>query len=364
MSSFRIGIVTCGGDCPGLNAVIRAVVRSANQKGWEVVGFEEGYEGLLAPARYRILVKQNTAGILCLGGTILGTSNRGRFAAKIGHGEKKLIDPALIQEAKQTLQDLQIQALVCVGGDGSLSTALQLQEAGIPVVGVPKTIDNDISATATSFGFDSAIECVADACNRLHTTATSHRRVMVLEVMGRYGGWIALYGGMAGGADMILIPEIPFHMDSLKKFILKRNELGARSSIVVVAEGARAQGEDFITQKTPHTQGESKLGGIGQRVSDEIQARTGQESRCVVLGHLQRGGQPTTTDRLLGTRFGVHAVELIEQKKFGHMVSYLNYEVGAVSIAEAVGQIKTISPQSQIIAAARATGISFGDCFL
>lgn len=363
MSKYRIGIVTCGGDCPGLNAVIRAVVRSANRLGWEVVGFEEGYEGLLAPAHYRILAKQNTAGILCLGGTILGTSNRGRFAAKVGHGEKAELDPAIIEEAKKTLKELEIQALVCVGGDGSLSTALQLQKAGIPVVGVPKTIDNDISATATSFGFDSAIECVADACDRLHTTATSHRRVMVLEVMGRYAGWIALYGGMAGGADMILIPEIPFQMKSIEKFLQARTDLGARSSIVVVAEGARPEGEDFMTQATSGARGEKKLGGIGQRVSDEIQARTGKESRCVVLGHLQRGGDPTTTDRILGTRFGVHAVELIAQKKFGHMVSYLNYEVGAVSIEEAVGQIKTISPQSQIIAAAKATGISFGDCF-
>jgi 6-phosphofructokinase 1 len=362
MSAYRIGIVTCGGDCPGLNAVIRGVVRAANQRGWEVFGFEEGYEGLLAPAKYRLLAKQNTAGILCLGGTILGTSNRGRFAAKIGHGEKHMIDPEIIAEAKKTLVDLQIDALVCIGGDGSLSTALQLQEAGVHVVGVPKTIDNDISCTATSFGFDSAIECVADACDRLHTTATSHRRVMVLEVMGRYAGWIALYGGMAGGADMILIPEIPFKMDSVEAFVNQRQAIGARSSIAVVAEGASPVGEDFMTVKSSESKtGEKKLGGIGQRVSDEIQARTRQESRCVVLGHLQRGGDPTTTDRILGTRFGVHAVELIQQKKFGHMVSYLNYEVGAVTIADAVGILKTVPPQSQIISAARATGISFGD---
>ncbi|MES2309852.1 MAG: ATP-dependent 6-phosphofructokinase [Verrucomicrobiota bacterium] len=361
MSAFRIGIVTCGGDCPGLNAVIRGVVRSANQQGWEVFGFEEGYEGLLAPAKYRLLAKQNTAGILCLGGTILGTSNRGRFAAKIGQGEKHLIDPEIILEAKKTLEELQIQALVCIGGDGSLSTALQLQDAGVNVVGVPKTIDNDLSCTATSFGFDSAIECVADACDRLHTTATSHRRAMVLEVMGRYAGWIALYGGMAGGADLILIPEIPFKMASVEAFINQRRAIGARSSIVVVAEGAFPQGEALMALKGSNKEGELKLGGIGQRVSDEIQARTGQESRCVVLGHLQRGGDPTTTDRILGTRFGVHAVELIKEKKFGHMVSYLNYEVGAVTIADAVGILKTVPPSSQIIAAARATGISFGD---
>ena len=361
MSDYRIGIVTCGGDCPGLNAVIRGVVRAANAQGWEVYGFEEGYEGLLHPPQYRLLEKRNTAGILCLGGTILGTSNRGRFAAKVGHGEKARIDVEIIQEAKRTLQELKIEALVCVGGDGSLSTALQLQEAGINVVGVPKTIDNDISCTATSFGFDSAIECVADACDRLHTTATSHRGVMVLEVMGRYAGWIALYGGMAGGADLILVPEIPFNYASVEKFIQQRRAMGARSSIAVVAEGACPVGEDFTTLKTPDLMGEKKLGGIGQRVSDEIQKRTGQESRSVVLGHLQRGGDPTTTDRLLGTRFGVHAVEMIREKKFGQMVSYLNYEVGEVSIADAVGVLKTISPQSQIIAAARATGISFGD---
>lgn len=361
MSSYRIGIVTCGGDCPGLNAVIRGVVRAANLQGWEVYGFEEGYEGLLNPPQYRLLEKRNTAGILCLGGTILGTSNRGRFAAKVGHGETHLIDPEIIEEAKQTLKELQIQALICVGGDGSLSTALQLQQAGVNVVGVPKTIDNDISCTATSFGFDSAIECVADACDRLHTTATSHRRVMVLEVMGRYAGWIALYGGMAGGADLILVPEIPFKLDSVEQFIRQRRAMGARSSIAVVAEGACPCGEDFTILRTPDKEGEKKLGGIGQRVSDEIQLRTGQESRCVVLGHLQRGGDPTTTDRLLGTRFGVHAIELIREKKFGCMVSYLNYEVGSVTIADAVGVLKRISPESQIIASARATGISFGD---
>lgn len=358
---FRVGILTSGGDCPGLNAVIRAAVHSASTLGWEVVGFLDGYEGLLAPVRYRILTPQNTTGIMATGGTIIGTTNRGRFAAKVGLGNKAQIPSEIIDEAKATLEELGIQALICIGGDGSLSTSQQLFEAGVPVVGVPKTIDNDLSATAITFGFDSAVQCVADALDRLHTTAASHRRVMVLEVMGRYTGWIALHGGLAGGADVILIPEIPFHYDKIVSYIKQRFASGAASTLIVVAEGATPAGGSLVTQSSHIQTSEKKLGGIGTQVTDELGKRIEQETRCVVLGHLQRGGNPTTLDRILGTRFGVGAIKLIEEKKFGHMVSYQNYMIGSVPISEAVNQLKRVLPDSQFIEAARAVGTIFGD---
>ena len=359
MHRFRIGVLTSGGDCPGLNAVIRATVASAHTLGWEVLGFIDGYEGLLAPVNYKILTVENTQGIMAVGGTILGTTNRGRFVAKSGHGEKAQIDQSVIDEAKKTLEDLGVRALVCIGGDGSLTTADQLFENGVPVVGVPKTIDNDLSATAMTFGFDSAVQCVADALDRLHTTAASHKRVMILEVMGRYAGWIALHGGLAGGADVILIPEIPFSYERLAAFVTKRMSGGALSTLIVVAEGACAEGADFLTVDG-ETKGEKRLGGIGNQVAHEIAERTGRETRTVVLGHLQRGGAPTTQDRNLGTRFGVGAVQLIQEKKFGHMVSYLNYQIGAVSIKEAVGQLKRVPPEGQMVQTAKAVGVNFG----
>lgn len=358
MHRFRIGVLTSGGDCPGLNAVIRATVASAHTLGWEVLGFIDGYEGLLSPVNYKILTLENTQGIMSIGGTIIGTTNRGRFVAKSGHGEKALIPQEIIDEAKKTLHDLGVRALICIGGDGSLTTADQLFENDVPVVGVPKTIDNDLSATATTFGFDSAVQCVADALDRLHTTAASHKRVMVLEVMGRYAGWIALHGGLAGAADAILIPEIPFSYERLASFVEKRMSHAA-STLIVVAEGACAQGADFLTVDGA-TKGEKRLGGIGNQVAHEIAERTKCETRTVVLGHLQRGGAPTTQDRNLGTRFGVGAVQLIQEKKFGHMVSYLNYQIGAVPIKEAVGQLKRVPPDGQMVQTAKAVGISFG----
>jgi phosphofructokinase-like protein len=356
---FRVGILTSGGDCPGLNAVIRAVVASAHTLGWEVLGFTDGYEGLLAPINYKVLTLENTQGIMAVGGTIIGTTNKGRFVAKSGHGEKALIPQPIIDEAKKTLEDLGVRALICIGGDGSLTTADQLFQNDVPVVGVPKTIDNDLSATAMTFGFDSAVQCVADALDRLHTTAASHKRVMVLEVMGRYAGWIALHGGLAGGADSILIPEIPFSYERLIAYVDKRMAGGAASSLIVVAEGAAAQGTEISTL-SGETKGEKRLGGIGSQVAHEIMERTGRETRVVVLGHLQRGGAPTTLDRILGTRFGVGAVQLIQEKKFGHMVSYLNYQIGAVPIQEAVHQLKLVPPDGQMVEAAKAIGVCFG----
>lgn len=358
MATKRIGLLTSGGDCPGLNAVIRAVVRSAEKLDWEVVGFLDGFEGLLPDSEHLILNRQNTAGIMHLGGTILGTTNRGHFMARAHHGGG--VAPDVLSKAKQTLNDLKVEGLIVVGGDGSLGIALQLFEAGLPVIGVPKTIDNDLEATAITFGFDSAISCVADALDRLHTTATSHKRVMVLEVMGRHTGWIALYGGLAGGADVILIPEIPFHLDKLADEVMRRERAGSKSSMIVVAEGA------FPVDGRPFRQsvsgGEQRLGGIGEFVCHEIAKRTGKDSRNCVLGHLQRGGAPTAKDRILGTRFGVKAVQLIAEGKFGTMVSFYNHAlVEDVPISHAVHRLRTVPPNCQIVQSARDVEIYFGD---
>lgn len=356
----KIGVLTSGGDCPGLNAVLRGVVHAATGQGWEVIGFLDGYEGLLSPVQYRVLDTTSTAGIMHLGGTILGTTNKGRFVAKVGTGDTARIDQEIIEEARETVEGLGIDCLVCIGGDGSLSTALQLQESGINAIGVPKTIDNDIEATAITFGFDSAVACVVDALDRLHTTAKSHKRVMVLEVMGRHAGWIALHGGLAGGADIILLPEIPFDMEIVCKIIKEREAKGAFNTMVVCAEGAFPKDGTLSTRKTEGP-GETRLGGIAEKVADIISRETGKDTRTVVLGHLQRGGAPTALDRILGTRFGVAAVDLIADGLYGHMVSYKNYQVDHVPIAEAVAHLKRVTPDNQILKACREVGIAFGD---
>jgi 6-phosphofructokinase 1 len=355
----RIGVLTSGGDCPGLNAVIRGVVRAATNANWEVIGFHDGFEGLLPPASYERLDVRRTAGIMHLGGTILGTTNKGHFVAKVGKGTQMAVPPDVLEKARATLNELGISVLIVIGGDGSLTTALQLERAGIPTIGVPKTIDNDLEATAMSFGFDSAVACVADALDRLHTTASSHKRVMVIEVMGRHAGWIALYGGLAGGADIILIPEIPFEFERVAEAVRQREAEGCLSTLVVVAEGACPRRGEQIQHQTGA--GEFKLGGMGERVAAEIASRTGKETRTCVLGHLQRGGAPTTLDRILGTRFGVYAVQIIAEGKTGHMVSYQNYQVQSVPIEAAVNRMKLVSPDSQMVQQARAMGIRFGD---
>lgn len=360
MAKKRIGVLTSGGDCPGLNAVLRGVVRAADNLGWEVVGFRDGYEGLLPEGGdYMVLDRRTTAGIMHLGGTIIGTTNRGHFVAKIRAGEKAAIPDEIIDKARRTFDHLGLEALVSIGGDGSLTTALQLHESGFPVIGVPKTIDNDLEATAMTFGFDSAVACVADALDRLHTTASSHKRVMVLEVMGRHAGWIALYGGLAGGADIILIPEIPFDMDRVCEQVIAREKDGCKSTMIVVAEGASPK--DGRQSRLSTASGEYRLGGVGDMVGREVEARTGKETRVCVLGHLQRGGAPTALDRILGTRFGVQAVKLIEEGKFGQMVSYHNYETLSVPIEEAVHRLRRVDPNGQMVSTARAVEITFGD---
>jgi ATP-dependent phosphofructokinase / diphosphate-dependent phosphofructokinase len=352
----RIGVLTSGGDCPGLNAVLRGVALAAEKLGWEVVGFRDGFEGLLPPGDYVVLDRKSIDGIMALGGTIIGTTNRGHFAAKVGAGDRTLAPAHIIADAKKILDELQVKALIIVGGDGSMVTAQQLQEAGINVIGVPKTIDNDLEATAMTFGFDSAVGVVMDALDRLHTTATSHKRVIVVEVMGRHAGWIALHGGISGGADIILIPEIPFDFEKIATVVKMR---GAAGTVVVVAEGARPKHGKQVKRDVEG--GEYRLGGIGEIVAREIAKRTGKETRCCVLGHLQRGGPPTTWDRILATRFGVKAVQLANEGHFGSMVSYQNYQAHHVPIAEAVNRLKLVPPNGELVQTARDVDISFGD---
>ena len=359
MTKPRIGVLTSGGDCPGLNAVLRGIALAAEKLDLEVLGFRDGFEGLLPPGNFVILDRRSTSGIMPRGGTIIGTTNRGHFAAKVGAGERTVVDAKVIADARRILKENRVEALIIVGGDGSMTTALQLQDSGINCIGVPKTIDNDLEATASTFGFDSAVATVTDACDRLHTTATSHKRIMVLEVMGRHAGWIALHGGIAGGAHVILIPEVRFHYDKIIEAMRRREMLGSVYSLVVCAEGAcPAEGQPVMRRCEGE---EDRYGGIGTVVAKEISARTGKETRCTVLGYLQRGGAPTTLDRILGTRFGVKAVRLAAEKKFGTMVSYQNYQVRHVTLAEAVNKLKLVPPDGELVQTARDVEISFGD---
>jgi len=357
----RIGILTSGGDCPGLNAVIRGVVKSANGLGYDVVGFLQGYEGLADPVRYVPLNNKNTSGILTQGGTILGSTNKGRFAATVGVSDRLDLDPELLAAVQVTYEQLGLSGLICIGGDGSLAVAQQFHEYGLPVIGVPKTIDNDLSATAFTFGFDSAVACATDALDRLHTTAASHGRVMVLEVMGRHAGWIALHSGIAGGAHVILIPEIDWNFDDVCHKILERQNLGKPSTLIVVAEGAEMPGGEMITVERRQEDRQVRLGGIGNVVAAEIEARLHRETRTAVLGHLQRGGGPTTFDRVLATQFGAHAVRLVIEGRFGEMICYNPPHMDSVPIIEAVNQLSTVNANGSAVQAARALGVSFGD---
>jgi 6-phosphofructokinase 1 len=357
---MRIGILNSGGDCPGLNAVIHGVVGAATELGWEVIGFKDGFEGLLPPGDFKVLKRSDTSGIMKLGGTILGSTSKGHFAAKVGAGDVALVPQEIIDKAKRTIDQLGIGALVVVGGDGSLTTGMQLYNDGWPIIGVPKTIDNDLMATAMTFGFDSAVTTVVDGLDRLRTTAQSHKRVMVLEVMGRHAGWIALWGGMAGGANVVLLPEIPFSYEKVAEFIKQRDARGAHSTLVVVAEGTKLpEGEQVGTASK--VGGEMRMGGVGEAVSARLEELTGKETRSCTLGHLQRGGSPTALDRILGARFGVMAVKLAAEGRFGQMVSYQSYHVDSVPIEEAVHKLRLVNPDGEVMQAARAIGINFGD---
>jgi phosphofructokinase-like protein len=357
----RIGILTGGGDCPGLNAVIRAVAKAAAKRGWETIGFFGGYEGMLDPPKYRSLNYQELGGLLTRGGTILGTANRGLFSAKVGHGESRSLPRELIDGVKATVEKMSIRGLVSIGGDGSLTIAQQLFESGVPIVGVPKTIDNDLRGTSFTFGFDSAVACATDALDRLHTTAESHNRVIVLEVMGRYAGWIAIYAGVAGGADVILIPEIPFTYESVCAKIAEREQDGKHFTLIIAAEGAKEKGGGFVTAAGQQENREARLGGIAAVVAAEVEKRTGKESRTCVLGHLQRGGSRTNFDRALCSMYGAKAVELIADDQYGRMVAFEPSGIGSVSLSEAIGGLKIVPPDGGLARTARALGICLGD---
>ena len=359
MSSVsRIGILTGGGDAPGLNAVIRSVVKAASNAGIEVIGLEDSFDGLLDPSRTHQLTPKDVTGILRLGGTILGTTNRGNpFESPTGLNRKREYSERVIHNFTQ----MRLDALVVIGGDGTLQIAHEFYLMGVPVVGVPKTIDNDIWGTTSCFGFDTAVAFAADAIDRLHTTAEAHRRLMVVEVMGRYAGWIALHAGVAGGADVILIPEIPYDLDKVVIRLRERENFGARFSIVVVAEGARPLGGEVTVIETAHAGHLERLGGVGAVVAKALQEKTGKETRSVVLGHLQRGGAPTAFDRVLATRFGGKAVELLIRGLFGRMVANNPPDIVPIPLADVVGKTKTIPLDYDLVKTARAIGVALGD---
>jgi phosphofructokinase-like protein len=360
----RIGILTSGGDCPGLNPVIRAVVkRAVSQLGWEVYGIRDSYNGLLTtPYRVLDLDRDKVRGILTKGGTILGTTNKGdpfQFPMRLPNGEVTHFDRS--NEVIEALRILEIEGLIVVGGDGSLAIAHRFMERGVKVIGVPKTIDNDIVHTDFTFGFNTAVEVATDAIDRLHSTAESHDRVMVIEVMGRDCGWIALHAGISGGADVILVPEIPYDLQRVCDKVRRRQAAGRFFSIVVVAEGAMEAGRDQMVLDGNTEGGKMpRLGGAGQHVAAEISRRTGIETRVTVLGHLQRGGTPTAYDRFLATRFGIGAVELTEAGRWGDMVALQGTEIVGVPIRDVIGKLKNVDPHGQVVGAARGLGIEFG----
>jgi phosphofructokinase-like protein len=358
----RIAILTGGGDCPGINAVIRAVAKKAIQEhGLEVIGIEDGYEGLIHD-RHRRLHYDDVSGILTLGGTILGaskTSNPYKYADTQG---KNLVFKDVSRKAIRTFRELKVDALVCIGGDGTLGIASRLMKDGVPVVGVPKTIDNDLRGTEVTFGFDTAVMIATEAIDRLHTTAQSHHRVMILEVMGHRAGWIALYAGVAGGGDIILIPEIPYMIDMVAGKVRERNRRGRRFSLVVVAEGAKPKDGDIVIKRIVAKSADPvRLGGIGFVLQEQIEKATGIECRTVVLGHLQRGGSPTAADRILATQLGSKAVDLIVQGEMGQMVAVKECGITAVPLEVAAGGPRTVPLDHPLIAAARSIGTSFGD---
>jgi 6-phosphofructokinase 1 len=358
----RVGLLTGGGDCPGLNAVIRAASRTAFHLGWEVWGIEDGFDGLLT-RNVRRLTGRHVRGILQLGGTILGTTNRRNpFQYPLRKG-KTVVETDRSDEVVRNFKALGLDALVAIGGDGTLGIAERFSRKGLRIVGVPKTIDNDIPATVVTFGFDTAVSTATDALDKLHTTTEAHKRVMVVEVMGRYTGWIALHSGVSGGADVILIPEIPFDVHRVCDAIRARERAGREFSIVVVAEGAVARHGQRVVRGAKEVGRQPRLGGIGEWLAVEIARHTGKETRELVLGHLQRGGQPTSFDRLLGTRFGAAAMRLVAEGRFGTMVALHPPKVLAVPLARAVGhgRMKKVPLHSDILQSARDMGIGFGD---
>jgi phosphofructokinase-like protein len=362
----RIAISTGGGDAPGLNAVIRAAVLSALHRGWECFGIRDGYNGLLNPGDYpggglTPLDRKAISGIAHTGGTILGTTNRGNpFHFPVRQPDGTYVEVDRSDDLIRAFGEHGLDALITVGGDGSLSIGAQLAERGVRVVGVPKTIDNDLDKTFMTFGFDTAVSFATECLDRLHTTATSHRRIMVVEVMGRYAGWIALHAGIAGNAHAVLIPEVPYDIEKVAAHVRERTRQGRSYNIVVVAEGAMPAGGSVTVQGKTVGQAE-KLGGVGEKVAHELEARTGKEARTVVLGHLLRGGSPTSFDRLMALRFGAAAVRALAEGASSVMVALEPPNVRHVPLSDAIERMKTVPLQSDTMATARELGICFGD---
>ena len=360
----KIGILTGGGDCPGLNAVIRAVVHTAQRQfGIQVVGIMDGFAGLIHKNVCQLELA-DVSGILPRGGTILGTSNRDNpfhYAQETPSGPGEFHDVSL--QALKTIEYNEIDALLTVGGDGTQSCAQKFFERyKLPVIGIPKTIDNDLNGTDVTFGFDTALNTATIAIDKLHSTAEAHHRVMVIEVMGRYAGWIALHSGMAGGGDVILIPEIPFKMDKICAKIQERQKMGKRFSLIVVAEGAKAEGgQVVVARQVPDGSNQIRLGGIAAQIGNQIEDQTGIESRFTILGHVQRGGSPTPYDRILATRFGYHAVEAAVNHKFGYLVGLRGTEIKTTLLSEAIAVPRRVDPASDIVKTAKAVSTSFGN---
>ncbi len=358
----RIAILTGGGDCPGMNATIRAVAKKAIlEYGLEVIGIEDGYEGAIR-SRHRRLQYDDVSGIITLGGTVLGTSNIAnpyRYATRKGD---KLEFQDISQQAISNIKKLEIDCLVCIGGDGTLSIASRLFKDGVAIIGVPKTIDNDLRGTDITVGFDSAVCIATEAIDRVHTTAQSHHRVMIVEVMGRNAGWIALHAGIAGGGDVILIPEIPYEMDIIADKVKERNKRGKRFTIVVVAEGAKSKGGDVVIKRVVKESTDPvRLGGIGFILAAQIEKMTEVETRAVMIGHLQRGGVPMPFDRILATRLGTKAVEMIAKEKYGYMVGVKGNSLTEVSLEDVAGGPRQIPLDDPLIQSARSVGTCFGD---
>jgi phosphofructokinase-like protein len=359
---MRVGILTGGGDCPGLNAVIRAAAKTLFASGVDVLGFRDGYRGIIEKDWVPI-DKKAISGLLHRGGTILGTNNRDNpfnYPVVTSEGEIEYCDVS--EQLLDNIKELQLDNLISIGGDGTLSIASELVAKGANIIGVPKTIDNDLAATDQTFGFDTAVTTATEALDKLHTTAESHHRVMVLEVMGRYAGWIALWSGVAGGADVILIPEIPWSLDSIVEKIEDRQREGKPFSIIIVAEGTPGpSGEHIIREKIEGSGDPLRLGGIGQLIGSLVEQATGMETRVTVLGHIQRGGSPSPLDRILATRFGVAAAELTMSGHSGLMVALKGQEIVSVPLKEATKKTSSVPTESQLVLAARSIGISFGD---
>ncbi len=357
----RLGILTGGGDAPGLNAVIRAVAKVTWAQGAKLYGFRNGYSGLIR-GDYLRLEKPHISGLLHKGGTMLGTNNRDNpFNFPIEEGNN-IVYRDMSDKAIQNLESLQIDCLIVIGGDGSLAIGRELYEKGAKIVGVPKTIDNDLMGTNQTFGFNTAVTTATDALDKLHTTAESHHRVMILELMGRYAGWIALYSGVAGGADVILIPEISWSMDKVAEKINSRRDEGKPFSIIVVAEGAKTPQGEQVVRKTIKGSGDPiRLGGISHLVAQMVEETTGFESRATVLGHVQRGGSPSPFDRILATQYGEAAARLALSGKFGKMISLKNGEITSLDFEKIPSDCRKVPVDHPLIKVAKNTGISFGD---